>query len=129
MDWMELLYKVFELCVIPLLGVVSVYLVQLIKAKSAEFTAKSDNELLDKYITMAANTISDCVMATNQTYVESLKAQGQFDSEAQKRAFQITYESVIKILSDDAKDYLTGAYGDLSAFLTTKIEAEVKLNK
>ncbi len=129
MDWMELLYKVFELCVIPLLGVVSVYLVQLIKAKSAEFTAKSDNELLNKYITMATNTISDCVMATNQTYVESLKAQGQFDSEAQKRAFQITYESVIKILSNDAKDYLTGAYGDLSAFLTTKIEAEVKLNK
>ena len=126
---MELLYKVFELCVIPLLGVVSVYLVQLIKAKSAEFTAKSDNELLNKYITMATNTISDCVMATNQTYVESLKAQGQFDSEAQKRAFQITYESVIKILSNDAKDYLTGAYGDLSAFLTTKIEAEVNLNK
>ena len=33
------------------------------------------------------------------------------------------------VLSDDAKEYLTEAYGDLSAYITMKIEAEVNLSK
>ena len=31
---------------------------------------------------MLKKTISDCVIATNQTYVESLKTQGKFDANA-----------------------------------------------
>ena len=36
---------------------------------------------------MLSQTITDCVLATNQTYVDTLKAQGSFDAEAQKIAF------------------------------------------
>jgi hypothetical protein len=34
MDWMLMLYQIFELCVIPLLGVLTMYLVQFIRMKS-----------------------------------------------------------------------------------------------
>ena len=129
MDWMEILYQIFELCVLPLLGILTFYVVQLIKVKAAEFAAKSENELLDKYILMLSETISDCVIATNQTYVESLKSQGQFDAEAQKQAFKLTYDSVMAILSEEAKVYLTNIYGDLTAYITNKIEAEVNMSK
>jgi hypothetical protein len=49
-----------------------------------------DNELADKYVQMLTDTITACVIATNQTYVEPLKKQGKFDAEAQKHAFELT---------------------------------------
>jgi hypothetical protein len=84
---------------------------------------------MDKYINMLADTIASCVIATNQTYVENLKKDKMFTAEAQKEAFTMTYNAVMAILTDEAKNYLTEAYGDLSAYITQRIEAEVSLNK
>ena len=78
---------------------------------------------------MINDTITDCVIATTQTYVDSLKKQGAFDAEAQKAAFKMTYEAVIKLLTDEATEYLNAAVGDLNLYITQKIEAEVNLNK
>jgi hypothetical protein len=129
MDWLELLYNIFEVCVIPLLGVLTVYAVKFIKVKSEEIQLLSENELIDKYVGIAADTISACVLATNQTYVDTLKAQGKFDAEAQKEAFQKTADAVKTLLSDEAKAILSEAFGDLEVYITTQIEASVKFNK
>ena len=129
MEWLALLYEIFEACVIPLLGVLTVYIVKFIQMKTEELNSKNKNDILNKYLTMLSNTVIDCVVATNQTYVDSLKAQGKFNLEAQKIAFEMTYNAVIKVLSDDAKEYLTNIYGDLSVYITNMIEAEVNRNK
>ena len=129
MEWMVILQQIFELCIIPLLGIVTFYIVQFIKTKTEELNANNSNEVLSKYIEMLSNTICECVIATNQTYVDSLKAQGKFDAEAQKKAFEMTYNSVINILTDEAKIYLTSIYGDLTVYITNMIEAEVNKNK
>ena len=44
-------------------------------------------------------------------------------------AFEKTFNAIMEILTDDAKEYLSAIYGDLSVYIATKIEAEVKLNK
>ena len=129
MEWMVILQQIFELCIVPLLGIVTFYIVQFIKTKTEELNANNSNEVLSKYIEMLSNTICECVIATNQTYVDSLKKQGKFDAEAQKKAFEMTYNSVINILTDEAKVYLTSIYGDLTAYITNMIEAEVNKNK
>lgn len=129
MDWLELVYKILEVCLIPILGVLTTFVIKWLKAKEAELLVKVNNDTADKYISMVAQTITDCVIATNQTYVESLKKQGSFDAEAQKIAFQKTLDAVIAVLSDDAKAYLTEIYGDATAYLTIRIEAEVNLQK
>lgn len=129
MDWLQLLYDVFEVCVIPLLGLLTAYVIKFIQKKSDEIAEKTDSELQEKYIKMLTATITDCVTATTQTYVDSLKAQGAFDAEAQKTAFNLTYEAVVSILSDEAKTYLDNLYGDLTAYIMNKIEAEVKAQK
>ena len=129
MDWMNLLYDIFDLCIVPLMGVLVVYLVQYIKAKGNEISANVDSELASKYILMLTTTIADCVVATNQTYVDALKAAGKFDKEAQAKAFQMTYDAVMDILTEDAKEYLANFYGDLTLYLTKRIEAEVALQK
>lgn len=129
MEWLSLLYTLLEVCIIPLLGVLTAYIIKFIKAKSAEIQNKVDNDTADKYIGMLADTISACVIATNQTYVEALKKENAFTAEAQKEAFNQTFNAVMSVLTDEAKEYLTEIYGDLTAYITNKIEAEVNLSK
>lgn len=129
MNWLEILNEIFRLCIVPLLAILTRYLIVYIETKKEDMIQKNQNEMADKYITMLADTISDCVQATNQTYVDSLKQENIFDAEAQKEAFNKTYEAVMAVLSEDAKKYLATIYGDLNSYITQKIESEVKFAK
>lgn len=129
MEWLPLLYEILRVCVIPLLGLLTAYIVKYINVKSVEIQASVDNDIADKYIAMVADTVSACVIATNQTYVEALKKENVFTAEAQKEAFKLTYNAVMAILTDEAKEYLAEIYGDVSAYITNKIEAEVNISK
>ena len=128
-NFLQMLSQIFEVCVIPLLGILTAYLVQYIATKKDALIKQNDNALAAKYITMLSKTITDCVIATNQTYVDSLKSQGKFDAEAQKKAFNMTLTAVLSILNDEAKEYLTAIYGDLNTYITKKIEEAVNKNK
>jgi hypothetical protein len=128
-NWLDILYKVFEVAIVPILGAATVYLVTLIKAKKQEILDKTKNETAQKYIEMLDKTITECVLATNQTYVESLKKAGKFDADAQKEAFRITYEAVMGILTDEAQKYLNESIKDLNSYITTKIESQVVVAK
>lgn len=129
MNYGELITCIFQVCIIPLLTVLTTYFVKWVNAKSAEIKVNIDDAEMVKYVDMLNRTITECVIATNQTYVETLKQQGKFDAEAQKVAFQMTSKAVLDILSEDAKEYLSAAVGDLNIYITNKIEAEVNLNK
>lgn len=129
MDWMNLLQQIFEVCIIPLLGILTTYFIVFIKNKSNELKEVTDNELYRKYIDLLQDTIVRCVIATNQTYVENLKNKNAFDKEAQEEAFKMTYDAVMVILTDDAKDYLNNAVGDLQLYVTKLIEAQVNMSK
>jgi len=82
MEITELIKQIFEVCLFPLLGVLTTFLILFINKKSQELKATTDNELYHKYIDMLEETVVNCVIATNQTYVDSLKKQGKFDLEA-----------------------------------------------
>lgn len=129
MDWLELLQQIFEVCLIPTLGILTAFFIKWLRAKEIEVLDKIDNDTADKYVALLFDTISVCVSATTQTYVDALKKQGKFDANAQKVAFQMTLEAVMSVLTEEAKIYLTNIYGDLSAFIASKIEAEVKAQK
>jgi hypothetical protein len=78
---------------------------------------------------LLSETIINCVIATNQTYVEALKDKNAFDAAAQKEAFDRTYKAVMDILSQDAIDFLNNAVGDLDTYIRKTIEAQVLMNK
>ena len=125
----ETLNTLFTVVIIPLLGVLTTFLVNFLNAKSKELKVKVENETTKKYIDMITSTIQSCVVATNQTYVDSLKASGSFDAEAQKEAFRLTYEAVIKMLSVEALEYIATITGDTKVYLTNLIESQVNANK
>lgn len=129
MNWMNILGQIFEVFIIPVLGIAAVYVCYLIKVKINELKEKTKNDTEAKYLDMLDKTICEAVLATTQTYVDALKKEGKFDAEAQKIAFTKTYEAVMALLTIEAKKYLETAVGDLQTYVNNKIEAEVKLTK
>ena len=122
MDKMELIQQIFELCIVPLLAVLTGYIVTWIRAKTAEIEQ-------NKYTDLISDTIIQCVIATNQTYVEALKKEGKFDAEAQEKAFEITKQAVLAVLTNQARDFIEMSYGDVEAWLNQQIEATINTYK
>ena len=125
MDWMWLLEEIFRVAIIPLIAVLVGVAIKYIKIYFDTKTAETDNEISKKYMQMLKETIVNCVLATNQTYVDALKEKQIFDEEAQKEAFRLTFEAVKSILSADAMKYLTEIYGDLDAYINAQIESTI----
>ena len=129
MDWMIIVEQIFKLVLFPVISIGGIYLIYFLSTKINELKNKTNSDIAEKYLDMLNDTIASTVLATTQTYVESLKKQNKFDAEAQKIAFQQTYDAVMKILTDEAKKYLIASVGDLETYVTNKIESEVALNK
>lgn len=129
MDWNEVLQTLYTLVLFPLITIGGIYLICFFSTKIKEMRGKTNSELAHKYLDMLDSTIANTVLATTQTYVEALKRESKFDAAAQKIAFQKTYDEVMKVLTDEAKKYITTAVGDIETYVTNKIESEVALNK
>ena len=119
----------FEVCIFPLITAITIFVIRWLNTKTKQLQDHIDSDLADKYIGLLNETVSKCVLATTQTYVDSLKKQGKFDETAQKAAFKQSYDAILTTLSDEAKVYLTNIYGDFETYLTQLVEAEVKKNK
>lgn len=129
MNWIQVLQEVFNLVLIPLLGIVAKYFIQFVSIKIEEIKVKQTNAEAIKYLDQIDKAVTNCVIATNQTYVESMKNKNAFDGEAQKVAFQMTYDALMATLTAEAKNFLAMAYGDVEVYLRTLIEAKVNTNK
>lgn len=126
MDWLNILNQIFEICIVPLLGLATTALIVFVKAKISQGKASTNSEIAIKYLTVLEQTVIDCIKATNQTYVNSLKDKNAFDAEAQKTALMHTASAVSQVLSDDAKTHLTDLFGDLETLIVEKIEANIE---
>lgn len=124
-----LLQQIFEVCIIPLLGILTKFAVEYLAAKRDEAKANTDSATTRKYIDMLYSTVADCVVATNQTYVSALKDKDIFDEAAQKAAFELTFDAVLNVLNKDTKDYLNNLTGDANLYITQLIEAEIGKSK
>ena len=112
-----------------LLSALFAYLIVYINKKKQALLENSNNEIEKKYIEKISKTITDCVIATNQTFVETLKKENAFTKEAQEEAFQKTITNVMSILNEDCIEYLESITSDITVYLRNKIEAEVNKNK
>jgi hypothetical protein len=129
MDWLTLADQLFDVIVPIVLTALASVAIAFISKATKEAQAKTDNAFADKCLDSLNTIISNAVLATTQTYVAELKDQNAFDKEAQKNAFNKTYETVTKMLTDEAKSCLAGTVGDLETYISTQIEAMVRLQK
>ena len=126
MDYVWFIEQIFITIIIPLLGILAIYVIKCVNAQAEKIKSQTDNELVIKYVDLLNDIIESCVVATNQTYVDALKAQGKFDNEAQKIAFEKTYNAVKEIISDEMVNVLAEVHEDLDAYIIALIEFMVK---
>ena len=109
--------------------VLTVYFVRFIGAMKDKALAQTDSTKQQWYIEEAAQAVSEAVSAVNQTFVDALKKAGTFDLAAQKEAAQKALAAALASISPAAKEFIEHLYGDLTEYLSTKIEAEVRRQK
>lgn len=104
--------------VLPLISFLGVKLTQWLNSKIKDEKAKA---LLEK----ANGIVLDAVRSVFQTYVESLKASGSFDSQAQAIALGKAKAIIESELTDDLEAFITENYGDVTAWIGNAIEASI----
>lgn len=98
------------------------------------FAAKALNDIAatsvtNKIVKEIIMAVASAVAMVSQTYVDALKKAGSFDEAAQKEAISRALAACLASLSQSAQDYIQREYGDVNAYLTTRIEAEVRAQK
>ena len=129
MNFLQILNEGFQILV-PLALIFGITALGLfLNAKKRQVQEKTDSELAHKYLNMLEDTIMKSVISTTQTYVDALKDKNAFDADAQKTAFKMSYDAVVKTLTEEAKTYLTTIISDLESYISTRIEYNVKIFK
>lgn len=120
---------IIQIIVIPLLIILSTFLINLIKTKINNLQKTTEDETLSNYLILLDEAVDTAVAYINQTYVNQLKADNTFDEKAQQEALTKAYQRVVKTLTYEATDYLQTHIGEFSNYIFAKIEASVYNNK
>lgn len=120
------LIKAVAIAAIP---VCAAFLVRFIDRKSAQVQEQTENEKIKSLLAQVTDAVTTAVMFTNQTMVDALKKNGSLSKEDQSAALQLSLDKALSLLSGVAKTALDDIYGNAAAYLTSRIEAEVKNQK
>lgn len=91
----------------------------------ALINTKLQNTKYTKYLTDAVDIISRAVKTTYQTYVEGLKNNDMFTSEAQKEALVKAKEIALSQLSTEIKTFVESNFGNVEQWIETTIESVI----
>ena len=122
MNWSEVLIYLIE-CIVYLVVIYAIpYAITLL-------SKKIKNDQNEKYLALAGQVVTDCVLTIKQTFVDDLKANGKFTPDAQREAYEMCKAQVMAILNEKTKEALVMAYGDIEAYIKTAIESSVIITK
>lgn len=122
----DVILEVLQTVIIAIVPIIAGYIAVQVKIKIAS-NIKNETEI--KYAEQITSAVSDAVLMTSQTYVDTLKKENQFSKENQIAAAEKALEACIASLTPDCMKFLETAYTDVEDYLSNKIEAEVRRNK
>jgi len=123
MDFAAIIDWLFPNLVFPMLALLSAFLIYLVNVGIKWVKGKIETDKFDKYFDIAVDTITKAVKSVNQTYVDALKAQGKFDTEAQAIALEKCKEIVKQTMAEGTKEFLSDAIIDFNAWIEATIES------
>ena len=121
-----LIHEVLYVVIIAVVPVLAKYIVDLLNSKRDEISARAESFAFQDAILRAIQLVQDAVDTTSQTYVEALKKEGKFDSESQKKAMDMTIQSVEKLMDKDMKELINTVYLDFDEWVRVQIESYIK---
>ena len=119
---LNILSVVVTSIILPLITYAGARLIAFLNSK-----IKDENSKL--LLTTATDIVVNAVRSVFQTYVESLKARGNFDKEAQLIALNKAKDIALEQMTDEVKNFISKNYGSVDAWLTTTIESTINLIK
>ena len=113
----QILYILITAVLLPVLGFVGQYVLT------------KTEDIKNETIRDAINAVWNAVVYVSQVFVDDCKTSGNFDKDAQVKAFNMAKTAALDMISDNAKKYIEKYCGDLDEWLKIQIEAAVKSNK
>ena len=123
---MEMIKDLLYILITAAVPVLTTYLCKFLYAKFTESKVNIDNEKIATTLDSVVSMVLDVVEATNQTFVDELKKNGEFTKETAAEAFKISKDKALTMLSSESADIIVTVYGDVDVYLDTLIEATVK---
>lgn len=125
----EVMNLIETLVLAPLIIAISSFLIALIRQQTSKIEEKIKDEKAKRMLEIAENVVSQAVATVSQTYVDRLKKDGIFDTEAQKEAFEMSKDKIYKLLTTDTLQAVQNNYGDVDEWIVTKIEETINKSK
>lgn len=125
----EVMNLIETLVLAPLVIAISSFLIALIRQQTSKIEGKIKDEKAKRMLEIAENVVSQAVATVSQTYVDGLKKDGIFDTDAQKEAFEMSKDKIYKLLTTDTLQAVQNNYGDVDEWIVTKIEETINKSK
>lgn len=125
----EIMNLVETLVLAPLVVAISSFLIVLLRQQTAKIEGKIKDEKAKRLLEIAEGVVTQAVTSVTQTYVDGLKADGEFTKEAQRAAFEQSKEKIYALLTNETMQAIQDNYGSMEEWIKTKIEETVNKNK
>ena len=125
MNTEQLITAIIAAVLLPMLAYGIKYGVAYLQSKADAI----EDEIFRNIVKEAIGCVEQAVLYVMQTYVDSLKAAGKFDKEAQAEALLKAKEAASELISGEAQSIIEEAYGDFDTWLSTRIEQTVRATK
>ena len=132
MSFTEMIQYILYIVLTAILPVAAKYTVNFIQARireSAFIEEAAKTEARSILIKDALSDVMDAVLYVNQTFVDTLKARGEFTQSAWEEAKQKAYNAALLSVSEESKKAVASVYGSFDNWLKLKIEASVQAAK
>ena len=122
----EIIEIILIVVVIPILSIITKWIVAYIKLKIKQIEQKIKEEKCKNCISIAEDIVLSAVISVAQTYVDCIKSEGCFDQGAKNEAFEMARQRAREMMSDSLINILEEEYEDADAWLDNRIEYYVK---
>lgn len=125
----EIIEVLFQAVVVGCAPVIVGIAGKLVNAKVSEITEKmQDNKAAEK-IRETQEFVMQIVEETTQSYVDNMKKKSVFDEEAQKTAFQKSFNKAKVMVTAEVRELVQERYSDFDKWLETQIESAIGRSK
>ena len=120
-EWTEIILKVIE-GLAGLAGTILCYFITIWANKHIK------DEKIKAHVIELANIVKEVVLEVSQTFVDKMQKAGNWNDDTKKEALSTALAKAQSLMSDELKTWVNDTYGDVTAYLTTLIEAQIKEN-
>lgn len=127
----ELITNIVNVCIVPILGILTTYVVKLVNSKIRALEDERTRNYLSSALAEVDAAVNAAVGKVAQVYVSSLKKDGKFNVTEQKTALLKAIDATTEMLSQGTLDFLNEQLTSegFSQLLSSKIEALINSNK